>query len=499
MTRQGKARPPLGHPPARPPAEVTESCEQEHPAAIAGLRLIHGEDGDPEARREALRARAEQLDELAKLYEAAKQRAEELAETCRIHDELLPLVLNEKGLQAIVDTGARLAGKPVMVFDRFDRVIAHADTADEILRTSEIALGPHLRMYFNRDGARPDFVAIGGQRFLVVPLTSDGRTLGNLCLHYAEPPASDRDVIRAGHVGHFVTLELLKQRIRLDVTLRLNIDFFGSLISDAPDSQAMLANRASLLGLDLVHPSAALMVRITPMPDGDWFDILSIAAWRLRTKLAGVGASGAVFPTSSAEIVVVVNADPAPLLRDQILPAVRATFCEVLARHGSDFTIDIGVGTVEVGIDGIRASYDTAAKALSLIDALGLRDRDLDLRDFATYSLLLDVREEEQEKYIQRVLGPIFDYDAQHSTELVKTLECYVDMLGSVQRTAEALYLHPTTVRYRLARIEELASLQLDNSEHRLTLSLALRLHRLYLARTQKGRGSLEDGGNHGD
>lgn len=427
---------------------------------------------------ETAQAHGEQLDELAELHSIAAQQKEHYEELVHVHDSLLPLVLNEHGLTSLIEAATPLVGKSMLLFDHFDRLLAHSETPPAVLQTAELGLGPHLRTYFDTYGAKADFVTIGGQRFLIIPLFSERRTLGNLCISFSQPPSDDRETKIAEHTGLFFALELLKQRIRLDVQLRLASDFFRSLLSEI-DQSPQVADRAALHGLDLARSSAVLRVRITPAPRADWFATLPATAWLLRAKLAEVGASAVVTPSSNYEMVIIVNADPAPLLREQVLPAVRATLDEVLSRYSSQFVLDIGIGTIGIGVAGIRASHDTAIKALTLIDALGLRDTDLDITDFATYGLLLDIDASEQEQYIHRVVAPIEHYDTQHSTELLKTLECFLDMLGSVQRTASKLYLHPTTVRYRLARAEELTGLRLDNSEHRLALSLALRLHRL--------------------
>lgn len=63
--------------------------------------------------------------------------------------------------------------------------------------------------------------------------------------------------------------------------------------------------------------------------------------------------------------------------------------------------------------------------------------------------------------------------------QLVHTLETYLDHAGDVKSTAAALWLHRTSLYYRLRRIEELASVDLSRGEDRLLCHLALRLARL--------------------
>src|SRR5262249_17266249 len=63
--------------------------------------------------------------------------------------------------------------------------------------------------------------------------------------------------------------------------------------------------------------------------------------------------------------------------------------------------------------------------------------------------------------------------------QLVHTLETYLDPAGDGKATAAALWLHRTSLYYRLRRIEELAGVDLSRGEDRLLCHVALRLTRL--------------------
>jgi DNA-binding PucR family transcriptional regulator len=58
-----------------------------------------------------------------------------------------------------------------------------------------------------------------------------------------------------------------------------------------------------------------------------------------------------------------------------------------------------------------------------------------------------------------------------------------------VVETARALYIHPNTLRQRLARIERVAGLDV-NTEDLLSLELAVKLVRLHEARRQMPSGA---------
>ena len=73
----------------------------------------------------------------------------------------------------------------------------------------------------------------------------------------------------------------------------------------------------------------------------------------------------------------------------------------------------------------------------------------------------------------------LIGYDMKRRTALLDTLERYLAERRSVIESARALYIHPNTLRQRLARIEELTGLKLD-ADDLLSLELAIKLARLH-------------------
>lgn len=59
----------------------------------------------------------------------------------------------------------------------------------------------------------------------------------------------------------------------------------------------------------------------------------------------------------------------------------------------------------------------------------------------------------------RRVLGPLLEYDARRSSDLVQTLRGFINSELDRRRTAHALHVHPNTLAYRLRRIEDLTGL----------------------------------------
>ena len=70
-------------------------------------------------------------------------------------------------------------------------------------------------------------------------------------------------------------------------------------------------------------------------------------------------------------------------------------------------------------------------------------------------------------------------YDEQYETELVATVEAYLDNDGNVAATAKQLFTHRHTIRYRLERVKELCGHDVSATEGREKLGLGLKAMRV--------------------
>jgi DNA-binding PucR family transcriptional regulator len=77
------------------------------------------------------------------------------------------------------------------------------------------------------------------------------------------------------------------------------------------------------------------------------------------------------------------------------------------------------------------------------------------------------------------VLRPLADYDASRGAALVPTLRAYLAARSNLTKAAEALFVNPNTVVYRLRRIKELCGRDTRDLDDLLVLYLALKLDEL--------------------
>jgi hypothetical protein len=89
-------------------------------------------------------------------------------------------------------------------------------------------------------------------------------------------------------------------------------------------------------------------------------------------------------------------------------------------------------------------------------------------------ALLRMLGESTRAGYAREVLAPLLSYDERHNADLVGTLRAFLDGGGAWQETARQLHLHTNTLRYRIARIEELTNRDMSTMSDRVDMFLAM-------------------------
>jgi sugar diacid utilization regulator len=150
-------------------------------------------------------------------------------------------------------------------------------------------------------------------------------------------------------------------------------------------------------------------------------------------------------------------------------------------------TITVGASGPLAPARGLATAYAEARRTAEALVALGLAGQGGSARDLGFAGLVLgdgtDVA-----GYLDRVLGPLLDYDDRRGSDLVGTLAAYFAAGASPRRAAGALHVHVNTVGQRLDRVTSLLGDDWQTPDRALEIQLALRLHRLRMGRQGTGR-----------
>lgn len=166
---------------------------------------------------------------------------------------------------------------------------------------------------------------------------------------------------------------------------------------------------------------------------------------------------------------------PGPEEPRRICRALEAGLAAFAARADS-IAISGGVGTPTHGTSGIATTLAEARQAAVIAASTGHDAAVRTVQDIGPSRLLLGwYTSGAFHDYADQLIAPLRN---PHERTVLRTLEAYLDRACSAAQTARALGVHRNTVAQRTARAEELLGLQLNDSETRLALQLALRVTR---------------------
>ena len=165
----------------------------------------------------------------------------------------------------------------------------------------------------------------------------------------------------------------------------------------------------------------------------------------------------------------------------QILNINRSSFSyeEMLRRMKiflSNNALEAGTSTI---FQDFREMQIYVGQAMMMAD-YALRDRQKKLYEFDENVLPMMLsffrKKGETDIYKIRHLQNLYHYDLVNNTELIKTLQCYLQQNLNISETSQAPYIARTTCLYRIRRIQEITHLNLEDPETNLYLRLILQL-----------------------
>ncbi len=256
-------------------------------------------------------------------------------------------------------------------------------------------------------------------------------------------------------------------------------DFVAALLERRLTDPGDIVARAAELGTDLAGGGGVVYLRAHPAAaqPGEWRERLLMLTLR-AVRAGGTGALAYASHHDAGEA-------------GEVAAVIPTEGVEHLARaaHEVQSELDHALQGFEVTVgfsrqaDGPAELHRAGKEALLAVNVGEAEARSpLAFEETGSYRLLLPAMSEdpgELERFYDETVAPLAGYDDQYETELVATVEAYLENDGNVTPTAETLFTHRHTVRYRLERVRDLSGHDLSSTEGREKLGLGLKAMRV--------------------
>ncbi|MFI6503930.1 PucR family transcriptional regulator [Nonomuraea typhae] len=320
--------------------------------------------------------------------------------------------------------------------------------------------------------------AIGGtEQRLCLPIRRNGRPVGFLWILEGESELSGDELATALSAADSLAVVLQREQ-QADDLHRARIRELTTELIFASEAAARRAAAGKLLEAELFVPNEPLFVLVVSLHSGRRA-LSAEEHGALERRLGGTGrrlSERRHLGLARHDHGLLVLSDRDPLISGR----ARVRLCrDLLADLGRDLpgtTPVIGIGEVVGDLAGACRSHGDAERAervARLVDGLGTVVR---ADQLGVYGLLARIPDGElNASSVPTGLLDLLSSGAR-GRQLADTLEAYLENAGDGPATAEQLFVHRTTLYYRLQRIEELTGARLSDGGDRLAFHLGLKI-----------------------
>jgi len=299
--------------------------------------------------------------------------------------------------------------------------------------------------------------------------------------------------------------------------------FFDDLMCGISDSDDSLRQRAHFLGCDLSRTHSVVMTEIIHMDEQHPESTLARKAGRVVTsplqnltsqsseegytqgtplqaaykRISGIvrrriqdNYPGSIFYDHENLLTCLVS-----LSKDPTGTRLKNWLQELARQMNNEYDVclSIGIGNACQHISDYRRGFAEAHEALQMGQNL-FQEKSQEpqfqpvvthFNDLGVYRYLYKIAHMDDLRDVyQDQVARIDSYDRRKNTDLLDTLETYLECAGNLTKTSERLFVHRNTLIQRLDRLQSLCDIDLQERSNWLTLQVAIKVYKL---RTNSG------------
>lgn len=270
--------------------------------------------------------------------------------------------------------------------------------------------------------------------------------------------------------------------------------FVDDLLAEGPDGQEALRRRAYFLGFDLAKPHGVALIELSEMEEPQGYDGIVSQEERLllyeavikRMKLCiDERYPGSLVDERNNLLLCLFNLDG-----DCAVEQFTAWLDALVRQTQNERHIHLfaGVGNTCSTVGEYRRGYAEAREALEVGRYLNREGGSIHFNDLGAYRYIYKVAQADSlhDRYHDQITS-IVEYDRRKKTNLLDTLEVYLECGGNIAKTSNLFHLHRNTLIQRIERLQKLCTLDLEERQNRFALLIALKVYKLRTCSEQHG------------
>ena len=310
--------------------------------------------------------------------------------------------------------------------------------------------------------------------YVALPLYQDGLD-GYLIIMLSRSPWNREYADNLEESSLALLVALRTQKDLQEIQLQYKNEFLHDLLYNNFENRETIIQRARSLGLDLSRPHIVAVIELDEQDNLEEEEVLDrlLELWKIylaqhwpkpilvRRGMALVLLLAFDKSLSFSELKLKIDA-LVPKIKQDIYPRLPVSF-------------STGIGHIYAAEELYR-SYQEAKTALELGRFFDKKDEITYYDELGVLALLYRIGEQELKTFCFHTLRPLINHDREQDGQLIDTLRTYFRCNGDLTLTAQKLFIHVNTLRYRLKKISELLGMDLNKLSVQFNLDTALRI-----------------------
>jgi GAF domain-containing protein/sugar diacid utilization regulator len=403
--------------------------------------------------------------ELRSKLDASERQIHALRRAAAVEERLSDLVLAGRCLKEIVETLAQVLAKPCAIYDADNNrlAVASPECAEgmqpRLLESPAVEDSAVVEALDDGGSDRPFLVSplpdVGVMhRHLVAPIVVDDELWARLVVMEYRTRFVGGDMLTLRRAAMLVALHMRTERSAIEADWNAGASLAAEVLDGCSDA-SVVERRAERLGVQLDEPHAVALIGSREERDASVSDFRAVAA-AFRELSPGL----TVHATKVEAGVAVILHVPEGTDSEEFAASAKDLLGEVCERLGGTDRVAAGMSAVSSEPSSYSAQYLEAQQVLECIRRFGSEQGPaaLSSADLGTGRIFLATSDAEAVRaFADGTFGELVGDPTK--SDLLATLRCFFDNMASIRRCALELGVHENTIRYRLARIEELTGL----------------------------------------
>lgn len=415
--------------------------------------------------------------------EAERRAAERLQQALHVHTTMLEHVLGGGSVTSLsLMVGDQLPNPVIAVDFTANQVVAgrSPDPASfddnawqaavagvlsvQITKAAQESLRSALRSTVNLflDDGQRQFTL----RAQIEPLMVDHELVGALVLFPVAAPVNELDLLMLESAKFALSVQMMRSFIRFRFETRTQTELLLEVLEgrwrDADDIQ----QRAQRLGISFSTAQQMIIVD---------YGAKAREAKNLHHNVARILQRAGM----QATVIIVDNGLVCLVPAEgERLSKIKRQITDDLAHYLGAEPILLASGVCRALAD-YPAAWERCRRLIEIARSFG-RSGPISDQDFGPIPIFVAaVGGEDIRTFVNDSVGAMLAHDRKHQTPYLETLTAYLRESCRSQACADAMGVHVTTLRYRLARIQELFGIDVETPERRFATELAIHLQRV--------------------